>query len=643
MGNGTLLKKLLALCLLLNLIISGGVVHANSVSSEQDSTPSVTDLMGSQEGYGVSASNPRAVEVGMKVLENGGNAADAAIAVSYVLSVVEPFGSGIGGGGQMLLIPPKTNKPVVYDYRVQSTSDEKLGSKKSGVPGFVKGMDMIHRDYGSKPFAELISPAIDFAEKGVEVDKLLSERLTGASQRLPVKDLPHFYPDMKPIKPGETLKQKELAKTLTKIKENGPNAFYKGEISESFIKAVPYMDKKDLEDYEIQKPEPVKGKLNEWTVYSASPPLTGVPFVQSLKLAEKMNIAETKGDEGRFTHLMTEISRVTKNDRIKEIGDPTFNKIDVDELVSDAHIQKLADNISPHKISTVTEDDGENVNDSHTDTTHFVIVDKEGMMISATNTLSNFFGTGEYTDGYFINNAIEYQFSTKKDSPNRYEPNKRPRSSTTPTILINGERAIGIGSPGGARIPSVMAQVLARHFYLDESFEEAVRAKRFYGKGKYLYVEDGFPEEVKVDMRNRGYNVQPMHISVYFGGIQALEVNKKEGTIDGIADSRRGGTWDAKGKNTYKVQNGDTLWIVANKYQTSLDKIVNLNKLQSTDLYPGQQLKIPGPSKTYTVVSGDTIYKMSLKLDIPMSELIQANPKIENPQWIYPGDKINVP
>ncbi|MBS4195620.1 gamma-glutamyltransferase [Lederbergia citri] len=640
-----MLKKLISLCLFLNLIITGGVVHANSVSSEQDSTPSVTDLIGSQESYGVSASHPRAVEVGMKVLENGGNAADAAIAVSYTLSVVEPFASGIGGGGQMLLIPPKTNKPVVYDYRVQATSDKKRGSKKSGVPGFVKGMDAIHRDYGSKPFAELISPAIDFAEKGVEVEQLLSERLTGAIQRMPVKDLPHFYPDKKPIKPGETLKQTELAKTLTKIKENGPNAFYKGEISESFIKAVPYVDKKDLEDYEIQKPEPVTGKLKEWTVYSASPPLTGVPLVQSLKLAEKMNIAETKGDEGRFTHLMTEISRVTKNDRIKEIGDPTFNKIDVDELVSDAHIEKLVDNISPSKISTVTEDDGENVNDSNTDTTHFVIVDKEGMMISATNTLSNFFGSGKYTDGYFINNATEHQFSTKKDSPNRYEPNKRPRSSTTPTILINGERAIGIGTPGGGRIPSVLAQVLARHLYLDESFEEAVRAKRFYGKDEYLYVEDGFPEEVKDDMRNRGYKVQAKHLSVYFGGIQALEVNKKEDTIYGIADLRRGGTWDSKGKNTYTVQKGDTLWIVANKYETSIDKIKNLNKLESTDLYPGQQLKIPEPgtSNTYTVVSGDTLYKISLKLDIPMSELRLANPQIENPQWIYPGEKLNVP
>ncbi|MBU8881311.1 gamma-glutamyltransferase [Bacillus sp. FJAT-29790] len=638
-----MLKKLISLGLFLNLIISGGVVHANSVSSEQDSTPSVTDLIGSQEIYGVSASHPLAVEVGMKVLENGGNAADAAIAVSYTLSVVEPFGSGIGGGGQMLLIPPKKNKPVVYDYRVQAPSDEKLGSKTSGVPGFVKGMDMIHRDYGSKPFAELISPAIDFAEKGVEVHQLVSERLTGAAARMPVKDLPHFYPNMKPLKPGETLKQTELAKTLTKIKENGPNAFYKGEIGENFIKAVPYVDKKDLEDYEIQKPEPVKGKLNEWTVYSASPPLTGVSFVQSLKLAEKMNIAETKGDEGRFIHLMTEISRVTNNDKIKEIGDPTFNKIDVDKLVSDAHIQKLADNISPNKISTVREDDGEKVDNSHTDTTHFVIVDKEGMMISATNTLSNFFGSGKYTDGYFINNAIEYHFSTKKDSPNRYEPNKRPRSYSTPSILINGERAIGIGLPGGARIPSIMAEVLARYFYLDQSLEEAVRAKKFYGTDEYLYVEDGFPEELKVDMRNRGYKVQGKHVAIYFGGIQALEVNKKEGTIHGIADLRRGGTWDAKGKSAYIVQKGDSLWIIANKYQTSIDKIVNLNKLQSTDLYPGQQLKIPVQKNTYTVVSGDTYYEISRKLDIPMSELEQVNPEIENPYWIYPGQKLNLP
>ncbi len=671
--NLFVLKKLLSLCLFLNVFISGGVAHANSVSSEHESAPSVTDLMGSQENYGVSASHPLAVEVGMEVLENGGNAADAAIAVSYTLSVVEPFGSGISGGGEMLLLPPEENEPVVYDYRVQSPSDEDWDNKESGVPGFIKGMDTIHQDYGSKPFAELISPAIDFAEDGFEVDQLLSERLIGAAPRMPVKDLPHFYPDGEPLQPGETLKQTELAETLTQIKENGPNAFYKGEIGEHFMEAVPYVDEEDLEEYEVEKPEPVKGELNEGTIYSASPPLAGIPFVQSLKLAEEININETKDNEDRFVHLMAEISRVTNNDKIKEVGDPSFNEIDVDELVSDDHTQKLADDISSSKLSTETEDDGENVNDEHTDTTHFVIVDKDGMMVSATNSLSNFFGSGDYVDGYFINNAIEYHFSSKKDSPNRYEPNKRPRSSTTPSIFINEERAIGIGSPGGGRIPSVMAQVLARHFYLDESLEDAVKAKRFYGKDGYLYVEDGFSEEVKEDMEDRGYKIQAKHLPIYFGGIQALEVNKEEGTINGIADGRRGGTWDAKDKEekeeavngvtdegqggtsdvkdkdgdletatTYTVQEGDFLWEIADQHQTSMDKIVNQNKLRSTALNPGQQLKIPGPS-TYTVGLGDTFDKISVKLGIPMSELIQANPQIKDSRQIYPGQILNIP
>ncbi|MFC0561035.1 gamma-glutamyltransferase [Halalkalibacter alkalisediminis] len=533
-----MLKKWLTLGLLLNISTSFLYPHAVLGAEDQESLI---------DNYGVSSSHPLAVEVGMEVLENGGNAADAAVAVAYTLSVVEPYGSGIGGGGQLLLLPPEEMEPLVYDYWSSAPSDEEWGNKVSGVPGFVKGLDALHQDFGSEPFAKLISPAIELAENGFEIDYLLSERLIAATPRLPVEDLPHFYPGSKPIQPGETLKQLELAETLTQIKENGPDAFYKGEIGKQVTEAVSYLNETDLEDYQVRKPKPVKGELNEGTIYSASPSLAGLPIIQSLKIAEKVRIEEIKDNESEFTHVMTEILKLTSNERVRTVGDPAFNDIDFDELVSEEYIDKLAEQISSSNFSTTTVDDGEKVNDGNTDTTHFVIIDQDGMMISATNTLSNFFGSGTYTAGFFMNNSVEH-FSTMSTSPNRYEPGKRGRSSAAPSIYIDNERVIGLGTPGGTRIPYVMTEVLTRHLLLDQTLEEAVDAARFYGQEDVLYVEEHFSEDVMVDLIKKGYQVQVRNHLVYFGGIQALELNLADHSINGIADIRRAGTWDAKDK-----------------------------------------------------------------------------------------------
>ncbi|WP_110114043.1 gamma-glutamyltransferase [Bacillus sp. CGMCC 1.16541] len=536
-------KKVVPFFILLHICLLFGIAPLQIATAEGDHTDELIDF---SDNYGVSASHPLAVEVGMDVLKNGGNAVDAAIAVSYTLSVVEPFGSGIGGGGQTLLLPPKESEPIVYDYWVTAPSNPKAASEQTGVPGFVKGMDKLHKDYGSKPFSELISPAIDLANEGFEIDYLLSQRLGGGSKRLPVDDLPRFYPNGKHLQPGDTLKQPELAETLMKIKEDGADAFYRGEVGESFLKVAPHITKKDLENYKVKETKPTKVELEKGTVYSASAPLAGITLAQSLKLAEKVDIESTKDSQDEFVHLMAEIARVTNNDRVKEVGDPNFEELDVNDLVSDAHITKLADEMSS-KPSTEMENDGEKIDDKHTDTTHFVIIDKNGMTISTTNTLSNFFGSGQYTDGFFVNNALD-NFSSYSTSLNNYEPNKRSRSFSAPTIVVTDEKVLGIGSPGGRRIPTVMAQVLSRHLYMEKSLEDAVDAPRFYGENGYLYIEEEFPEELTADMIARGYNLEPKLLPIYFGGIQALELDKSSHDITGIADIRRSGTWDAKDK-----------------------------------------------------------------------------------------------
>lgn len=521
---------------------------ASAAISDNNNT---ADSVDTYDNFGVSASHPAAVKVGMEVLENGGNAVDAAIAVSFALGVVEPFGSGLGGGGEMLLLPPDEKKPVSYDYRAAAPLDESQGDKVSGLPSLVQGMETIHQDYGLTPFEDLISPAISLAEEGFEVDYLLWERLTAASYRLPVSEMPHFFPDGEAIEPGETLRQTELAKTLSQIKEHGSEALYKGEIGDQIIEAAPYLNEEEFADYEVETTEPVEAELNDGTIYSASPPLAGVSVIQSLLLAEKLNIEKTKENPDQFAHLLTEIQKATKSERLSEIGDPDFTDVDANELVSEDYIENLAEDISMTEPSQEEENTDEEDIDEHTDTTHFVIIDPDGMVVSATNTLSNFFGSGEYTAGFFMNNSIEY-FSDYNDSPNRYEPGKRARSLTAPTIWMDSERVMGIGTPGGNRIPTVMTQVLSRHFYFGEPLDEAVEAERFYGQNETLYIEDGFSDEVLADVIKKGYGFEKRNRPVYFGGIQALDLNKEDGTITGIADERRSGLWDAKNKDKWR-------------------------------------------------------------------------------------------
>ncbi|RNA67749.1 gamma-glutamyltransferase [Alteribacter keqinensis] len=534
-----MLKKILTITLLLNTFLIG-IANPHLVSGEGENTAEQDE---DYDNYGVSAAHPAAVEAGMEVLENGGNAVDAAIAVSYALGVVEPFGSGIGGGGKMLILPPEEEDPVVYDYRAAAPYDDEWGDKITGVPGFVEGLNRVHNDYGLMPFEHLISPAIDLAEDGFRVDYLLWERLEAASYRLPVEELSHFYPRGEAIKPGRNLKQPELAETLTKIQAHGAHAFNRDQFGEMINNAVPYLDGSDLDEYEVELTEPVVGELKEGTIYSADPPHAGVSLVQSLLLAEEMNIEETKGDEEEYVHLMSEISKVTKRDRIANIGDESDSL--KEELTSENHIEELADEISSDEPSPDIGTEEESGDDEKTDTTHFVVVDQDGMVVSTTNTLSNFFGSGEYTDGFFLNNSIQ-QFSEFESSPNSYEPGKRSRSLTAPSIYVDDERVVGIGSPGGNRVPSVMAQVLTRHLYFDEPWEDAVNAKRFYGESDILYVEEDFDESVLGALRDRGYEPETRNLSVFFGGIQALDFNMEDGSIVGIADFRRDGLWDAK-------------------------------------------------------------------------------------------------
>jgi gamma-glutamyltranspeptidase / glutathione hydrolase len=492
--------------------------------------------------YGVTAGHPEAVEVGMAVLEAGGNAVDAAIAVSYALGVVEPYGSGVGGGGVMLVHVPGED-PISYDYREVAPESGELPASEIGVPGFVAGMEHIHAEHGALELPELIEPAIRLAEDGIEVNQYLHDRLAAAAHRLPIHELPQLFPGGAAIAPGEALVQPDYAEALAAIQAEGAGAVYGGALGERIAGAVSGLELSDLEAYEVVEVEPATGRLGDYDVIGSGAPTSGPTVVQLLHIAEALGVADLDPDGPEYHHAVAQAWRLALADRTEHVSDPTHADVPVDGLLDPDYAAELASAVPDDGF--VAADDAEDpVHVPETDTTHLTVVDRDGTMVAATNTLSNFFGSGLTVDGFFLNDQLK-NFSRDPDSVNTVEAGKRPRSFIAPTIVArDGDPLIGLGSPGGRRIPMIVAQVVLRWAAHGQSLDEATAAARFHLEGRELYVEEGTSGEVVEALAGLGYEVytEPP-VTEFYGGVQALVVDHDAGAVSGVADERRDGAW----------------------------------------------------------------------------------------------------
>ncbi len=492
--------------------------------------------------FGVSAGHPLAVEVGMTVLDAGGNAVDAAVAVSYALGVVEPFGSGPGGGGALVLQEPGGD-PVAYDYREIAPPSGEVPAADVGVPGFVAGMQHVHDEHGSIDLADLIEPAARYAEDGFEVDEYLHDRLVGAAERLPIHLVPGLFPDGQPIEPGETLHQPEYAEALRAIQEEGPEVLYGGELGEAIAEEVSGLELDDLEAYEVEEVEPARGELGDDELIAGGAPTSGPTVVQLVQVAEALGYADTDPDGAAAHHAIGQAWRLALSDRTELIADPTVEDVPLPEILERDHTEQLADLVPDDGFAPVEE--GEPAISPETDTTHLVIVDRDGRMVSATNTLSNFFGSGLPVSGFFLNDQLK-NFSSDADSVNVAEPGKRPRSFVAPTIVArDGDPVLGIGSPGGRRIPMITSQVLLGWAHQDLGLDEAVERPRFHLEGRQLELESAPDDEVVEQLAAFGYEpTTDLPVTEYFGGVQAMLVDPDSGELTGVADDRRPGSWE---------------------------------------------------------------------------------------------------
>jgi gamma-glutamyltranspeptidase / glutathione hydrolase len=515
---------------------------AEEVAPEFETEAAAVDTTPALGAYGVSASNPTAVEVGMEVLEGGGNAVDAAVAVAYTLGVAEPFGSGIGGGGSML-IKRQGEEPRAFDYREIAPINGIPPTSDIGIPGFVAGMDRIHDEYGTVEIDDLIEYAARLAESGVEVDPYLNERLQGAAHRLPIHMLPRFFPDGQAITAGQVLYQPEYAEALRLIQEQGPDAMYDGPIGEQIVAAVNGLEMDDLRAYEVLEVEPGRGSYAGYQLVSAGAPVAAPTVIQLLQTAEARGIDDLDLASADAYHVQIQAWRLANSQRIEQIGDPSMEDVDLAQLLDPTVSQGFADLIPPDAFAEVPED-GEEITEE-TDTTHVVVVDADGTMVSMTNTLSNFFGSGLAVSGFFLNDQLK-NFSPDPTSVNAVAPLKRSRSFVAPLMLLDEDDrpVLGIGSPGGRRIPNAVAQVIVRWAGHGEELEPAVQQPRFHMERSRLLVEAPIGDDVVEQLTSWGYEIREhLPTTEYYGAIQALEVDWDTGEVTGADEIRRQGTW----------------------------------------------------------------------------------------------------
>jgi gamma-glutamyltranspeptidase/glutathione hydrolase len=521
-----------------------------------------------RHGVVVAVSEP-AAEAGLAILKQGGSAVDAAVATAFALAVTHPAAGNIGGGGFMVVHPP-SGKPTVIEYRETAPAaatktmfkkgDSTYTHRVVGVPGTVRGMALAHQKFGKLPWKTLVLPAVELAEKGYILDKHHADALT--KMLLSAKKLPEFQrvfakPDGTTWMPGDRHLQPDLARTLRLIAEDGPDAFYKGKIAEQLVAEMKagggLITAKDLADYQAMQREPIHGVYRGHDVYGPPPPSSGgVCLVQMLGILENFDLKKHDRFALQTLHLMTEAMRRSYHDRARYLGDPAFTKIP-DHLMSKYYLAKLAKSIDPDK-ATRSEDIGKDIplTPEGESTTHFSIIDKDGLALSNTYTLEHSFGSRIVVKGagFLLNNEMtDFNWrpgiTTKAGAigtePNTIAPGKRMLSSQTPTILAkDGKVFLVTGSPGGRTIINTVLNVVVNVVDYDMPIQQAIDAPRLH--------HQWFPDEVKFEgtkqypqavtqLRAMGHRVA----AARQGDAHSIWVNPETGGYVGAADKRLSG------------------------------------------------------------------------------------------------------
>ena len=562
--------------------LSGAVMFGGAVAAQTQADPEATTGIEAKplvtaETHMVVTANPLASQVGHQMLRAGGSAADAAIATLLVLNVVEPQSSGIGGGAFAVVYGP--SGITSFDARETAPAgatpdmfmengdtlpffDGVLSGMSVGVPGLVRLMETLHAEHGRLSWAQLFEPAIAVAENGFEVSPRLAGLLERFGSRLNGTDAAAlFFPDGVALKSGDRLRQPALAATLRDIATNGADAFYSGAIATAIIEkaqAAPRpgsLSARDLETYRVLQRPAVCAPFIGFKICGMGPPSSGATTVgQILMLLDRFKPDELALDTPRLWHLFAEASRLTYADRGRYLADADFVNVPVKGLLDKGYIESRADQIPLSAASTGRAKAGEPpwregklfAPDTQLDrpgTTHLSLIDSDGLAISLTASIETAFGSQRIAAGFLLNNQLT-DFSFRPDRAgtpiaNAVAPNKRPRSSMAPTIVLeDGKPVILTGSPGGSRIPEYVAQNLIGMlmFELDPSEAAALPHVSQRNRGS-VALEPGIPDAVRDGLAEMGHDVEIRDMN---SGVHTIVIGA-DGKLIGGADPRREG------------------------------------------------------------------------------------------------------
>lgn len=547
------------------------VVSCNYVGNSQGINPyhySFVKRIAVKHGA-IATANPLASEIGAMILKRGGNAVDAAIAAQFALAVVYPAAGNIGGGGFMV-IHLNDGKNTAIDFREEApgkaTRDMYLdkngnanpqlsrnGDLSVGVPGTVAGIFLAHKEYGRLPMKELIQPAIDLAEKGYAITATEARWLNGSQSDF------KKYNTVMPVfvnpggwHAGDTLIQKDLARTLELIRDKGKAGFYEGVTAQKIIAEMRrgngIITLQDLKNYRAKEREPAIFDYKGYTVETMPLPSSGgVVLQQMLGMLQNYPVDQYGFESVKSVQLMTEIERRAYADRAQYLGDPDFVKVPVKALVSESYLKQRMADYNPERATPSDSIGAGAVPSESEETTHLSVVDDSGNAVSVTYTLNNLYGSQVVVGhaGFFLNDEMD-DFSAKPGAPNMFgllgteansiAPGKRMLSSMTPTIVLKDNKPyLVLGTPGGATIITSVFQTVVDILDFKMDINDAVNKPKFHEQWKpdVVYTEKGFPDSVKRAMVKMGYTFQER------GSIGRTEVIKiTKDSIEAVADDR---------------------------------------------------------------------------------------------------------
>jgi gamma-glutamyltranspeptidase/glutathione hydrolase len=530
---------------------------------------------------GVAAANPLAVDAGIEILREGGSAVDAAVAIQAVLGLVEPQSSGLGGGGFLLYYDAATKKVTAFNGREAapqgatpgmflddkgeplSYRDAVLSGRSTGVPGAIVMLGAAHARHGALPWAKLFEPAIRDAEDGIAVPKRMARFVNGDSPQASQPDVRKLFsrPDGSPLQAGDSFRNPAYAATLRQVANQGPRALLQPPLRDAII-ARTHADPRpgtlapaDFDTYQPAISDPVCGPYLAFLVCVPPPPSSGISLLQLLAILDRTDIATRGPGDPQSWYLFAMASRLMYADRDQFVADPAFVMVPVQGLIEPHYISRRAALIgevpgpAPKAGEPASIQRGADATIEAAGTSHFVVIDRDGNIVSMTTTVESLFGSGRAVGGFMLNNQLtDFSFRPEADGKpvaNAVAGGKRPRSSMAPVIVLDasGRAVAALGSPGSSSILAYNAKTIVGLLAWKLPLQDAINLPNVIARGDEYYGEaPKLPPGVGDALAARGVVVKPGRGEE--SGLHALVVGA-DGAATGAADPRREGAWKA--------------------------------------------------------------------------------------------------